>query len=214
MGNFKRTILIAFCLSNASALMYQIVWGRELGYIFGTSIYAVSTVLTSFMAGLALGSYFFGRIIDVYTDNVRFFSYLEIAIGAYGIVMIAIFKIIPYFYFFLYNLFSWNQQIFALSLFILAFISLIIPTTLMGGTFPVISKIYNSEIKKIGKDIGIVYSADTIGASIGIIAGGFILVPLWGLSKTAITAALINISLGIFILKQLTRKEEEKHVRS
>lgn len=210
MGNFKRTILIAFCFSNASALMYQIVWGRELGYIFGTSMYAVSTVLTSFMAGLALGSYFFGRIIDGYKDKVKFFSYLEIAIGAYGIAMIAIFKIIPYFYLFLYDLFSWNQQIFVISQFVLAFISLIIPTTLMGGTFPVISKIYNSEIKKIGRDIGIVYSADTIGASIGIITAGFVLMPLWGLSKTAIIAALINIFLGIFILKQLTGKEMGK----
>lgn len=206
MDNFKRTILVAFCLSNTSALMYQIVWGRELGYIFGTSMYAISTVLTSFMAGLALGSYFFGRIIDGYKDKVRFFSYLEIAIGAYGIAMIGIFNIIRYFYLFLYDLFSWNQQIFVLSLFVLAFISLIIPTTLMGGTFPVISKIYNSEINKIGKDIGIVYSADTIGASIGIIGGGFVLLPLWGLSKTAIIAALINIFLGIFILSRSTGK--------
>lgn len=213
MGNFKRTILIAFCFSNASALIYQIVWGRELGYVFGTSMYAVSTVLTSFMAGLALGSYFFGRIIDVYKDKVRFFSYLEIAIGVYGIAMIAILKIIPHFYLFLYDLFSWNRQIFVLSQFILAFISLIIPTTLMGGTFPVISKIYNSEIKKIGNDIGIVYGADTIGAAIGIIAGGFVLLPLWGLSRTAITAALMNIFLGIYLLNRLTG-EEEKCVKS
>jgi len=214
MGNSKRAILLAFCLSNASALMYQIVWGRELGYIFGTSMYAISTVLTSFMAGLALGSYFFGKIIDGYNDKVRFFSYLEIAIGAYGIAMIAIFRIIHYLYLFLYDLFSWNQQIFVLSLFMLAFISLIVPTTLMGGTFPVISKIYNSEIKKIGKDIGIVYSADTVGASIGIIAGGFVLLPLWGLSKTAMIAALMNIFLGIFILNRLTGKEGGKYVKS
>lgn len=214
MGNFKRTILIAFCLSNTSALMYQIVWGRELGYIFGTSMYAISTVLTSFMAGLALGSYFLGKMIDSCKDKIRFFSYLEIAIGIYGIAMIGIFKIIRYLYLFLYDLFSWNQQIFVLSLFVLAFISLIIPTTLMGGTFPVISKIYNNEIKKIGNDIGIVYSADTIGASIGVIAGGFVLLPLWGLSKTAIAAALINIFLGIFILRRLTGKEGEKYVRS
>jgi spermidine synthase len=166
------------------------------------------------MAGLALGSYFFGRIIDGHKDKIRFFSYLEIAIGAYGIAMIAIFKIIPYFYLFLYDLFSWNQHIFVLSLFMLAFISLIIPTTLMGGTFPVISKIYNTEIKRIGNDIGIVYGADTLGAGIGIIVGGFVLLPLWGLSKTAIIAALMNIFLGIFILNQLAGKEGEKYVKS
>lgn len=167
MENFRRTILAAFCLSNASAIMYQVVWGRELGYIFGTSMYAISTVLTSFMAGLALGSYYFGRVADRHKDPVKLFSYLQIFIGAYGIAMIAILKILPYFYLFLFDIFSWNRQVFMLSLFVLSFISLIIPTTLMGGTFPVIGKIYSNEIKKIGKDIGNVYSADTIGACLG-----------------------------------------------
>ncbi len=213
MANFKRTILMAFCLSNVSALMYQVVWGRELGYIFGTSMYAVSTVLTSFMAGLALGSYFLGRTADIYKDPVRLFSYLQITIGVYGIAMIAILRGIPYLYLSLYDIFSWNQQVFLLSLFILSFVSLIIPTTLMGGTFPVIAKIYNSEIKGIGKDIGIVYSADTIGACIGVILGGFVLMPLLGLSKTVIIAAILNIFLGIYILAQAAERRG-KHDKS
>lgn len=208
MVNFKITILLAFCLSNISALMYQVVWGRELGYIFGNSMYAVSTVLTSFMAGIALGSFYFGGKVDGYKDPVRLFSYIEIAVGIYGIAIIAIFKVLPYLYLFLYNLFSWNQAIFIASLFILSFFSLIIPTTLMGGTFPVISKIYNIEIRKIGKDIGVVYGADTIGACIGVILGGFVLMPLLGLSKTIIIAAMINIFIGIYILRG------GKHVKS
>lgn len=200
-GNFKRIILIAFCLSNASALMYQVVWGRDLGYIFGTSMYAVSTVLTSFMAGLAIGSYFFGKIVDHHKDPEKLFAYIEIATGIYGIGIIYLFKLMPILYLFLYDIFSWNQQIFIFSLFIMASVILIIPTTLIGGTFPVVSKIFNKELKSIGKDIGVVYGADTIGACIGIILGGFIFLPLLGLSKTIIIAAMINIFIGLFILR-------------
>ncbi len=206
MANFKRTILAGFFISNVSAIIYQVVWGRELGYVFGTSMYAVSTVLTAFMAGLALGSYFFGRLADSHKDPVRLFSYLQIATGVYGIAMIGIFKVLPYLYLSLYDVFSWNQGIFMLSLFVLAVVSLIIPTTLMGGTFPVISKIYNDEIKRIGEDIGTVYSTDTIGACTGALLGGFILMPVLGLGKTAIIAALLNIFLGIYVLKELTGK--------
>lgn len=202
-------ILLAFCLSNVTALIYQIVWGRELGYIFGTDVYAISTVLASYMAGLALGSYYFGRIIDHVKDPVKFFAYLQIAIGAYGLVIIALFKFIPYVYFFIYDIFSWNQQMFIISLFILTFILLIIPTTLIGGAFPVISRIINNEPKRIGKDIGMVYSVDTLGACIGVIIGGFILLPLLGLSNTAIIASMINIFLGIFILVLFARKTNE-----
>lgn len=199
--NFSRIILIAFCLSNVSALMYQIVWGRELGYIFGTSMYAVSTVLTSFMAGLAIGSYIFGKIVDHHKDPVKLFSYIEIATGIYGIGIIYLFKLMPTLYLFLYDIFSGNQQIFIFSLFFMASVILIIPTTLIGGTFPVVSKIFNKELKSIGKDIGVIYGADTIGACIGVILGGFILLPLLGLSKTIIIAAIINILIGIFILR-------------
>ncbi len=115
MKNVKTMILLAFCLSNVSALIYQVVWGRELGYIFGTSMYAVSAVLASFMAGLAFGSYFFGRTIDQVKNPVRFFSYLQISIGIYGLAIIAFFKFIPYLYHLLYSYFSWNQEIFIFS---------------------------------------------------------------------------------------------------
>jgi len=205
MKNVKIPLLLAFSLSNAAALIYQIVWSRELGYIFGTSMYAITTVLASFMAGLAIGSFIFGRIIDRSRDPIRLFSYLQISIGAYGLAIIALFKFIPYFYHILYDYFSWNQQIFIFSLFILSFIVLIIPTTLMGSTFPVFSKIFNKDLERIGNDIGTIYGADTIGAFLGVVLGGFILMPLLGLDKTLVFAAMINIISGIYILRILSQ---------
>jgi len=60
----EKILLIGFALSSMSALIYEVVWAKELAYVFGTSVYAISTVLTTFMLGLALGSYFIGKLAD------------------------------------------------------------------------------------------------------------------------------------------------------
>ena len=64
MRFIKPTVWLIFILSGASALIYEVIWMRQLTLVFGSTVFATSTVLTAFMAGLALGSYYFGRKID------------------------------------------------------------------------------------------------------------------------------------------------------
>ena len=61
MRHIKPIVWIIFILSGASALIYEVIWMRQLTLVFGSTVFATSTVLTAFMAGLALGSYYFGR---------------------------------------------------------------------------------------------------------------------------------------------------------
>jgi len=207
-----KILLIGFALSNMSALVYQVVWSRSLTYIFGTSVYAISTVLTCFMAGLALGSFWMGRLADK-GDALKLFAFLEIGIGIYGVLIIGIFKLLPYPYFSLYHLFH-GSFLFGLSQFGLCFIALILPTTFIGATFPVMSKLHAKKFNELhakkfnelGEKVGIVYSADTIGAAIGAFSAGFILIPLIGHSKTMVFAAIINLIVGA-IVYDLARRE-------
>ena len=78
-------LLILFFSSGFSALVYQIVWMRMFSLVFGVTTLAVSTVLTAFMAGLALGSYLAGRFVDRYKNPLRLFSYLEFGIGFFAL---------------------------------------------------------------------------------------------------------------------------------
>jgi spermidine synthase len=76
-----RVLLLCFFLSGATALVYEVVWLRMLGLVFGHTVYALTTVLAAFMAGLGLGSWFFGRRAASFRDPIRVYGILEVAIG-------------------------------------------------------------------------------------------------------------------------------------
>src|SRR6185369_15910840 len=84
-----RTAIFAglFVMSGACALTYQVVWSRLLAEIFGVTAFAVSTVLVSFMGGMALGAYWLGTRVDRSARPLRIFALLEAGIGAYGLLL-------------------------------------------------------------------------------------------------------------------------------
>ncbi len=209
MQNAKkvRNILLIFALSNMAALIYQISWTKNLSYVFGTSVYAIGTVLACFMAGLAFGSFVFGKRADRSANPVRLFAYVELALGLYALFLIPLFKLLPQPYSFFHRIFE-GSPFMNLMLFALSFHVLIIPTSLIGGTFPIMNRIY-SRIDTIGRDVGNVYSVDTVFAGAGAIIAGFVLLPALGISLTTGLAASINIIAGVYLYKaSLNRKIE------
>ncbi|MGH7770346.1 MAG: hypothetical protein ACREQP_23075, partial [Candidatus Binatia bacterium] len=79
--------LLCFFLSGAAGLIYEVVWTRMLTQIFGNTTYAIATVLAAFMAGLAIGSYSFGRIADRGKNDFLLYGILEAGVGIYGLVV-------------------------------------------------------------------------------------------------------------------------------
>ena len=202
--NMKKMLLIAFALSGMTALIYEVVWSRPLQLIFGSTIYAVSTILTTFFMGFALGAYIFRNLADRIKSPVKMFALLELGIGLYGLVILYLFKIMPVIYLSLAEIpgIQFIQ-------FLVLFLILIIPTTLFGATWPVVNKIY-IDSKNLGKDAGKLYSFNSLGAFLGSIGTGFILIPLLGIKATSLFAALINIIIAIIIfifLKKGVRNE-------
>src|SRR5437868_9696223 len=88
-------VLFCFFASGTSGLVYQVVWVRELVLVFGATTFAISTVLTAFMGGLALGSFYFGRRSAAVADPLRLYAMLEIGIGVYGLAVPFIFAALP-----------------------------------------------------------------------------------------------------------------------
>lgn len=200
-------ILLCFFASGMSGLVYQVVWVRELVLVFGATTFAVSTVLTAFMGGLALGSFYFGRRSEKITRPLRLYGLLEIGIGAYGLAVPFIFAVLPSIY---HPLWQWLQlSFFTLSIvrFLFATLVLILPTALMGATLPILSSYYARDSRRIGLRVGSLYSLNTFGAVFGAAATGFLLIPMLGMHATTATAAAINIILGCVAIK-LSRTEE------
>jgi spermidine synthase len=206
-------ILLCFFASGMSGLVYQVVWVRELVLVFGATTFAVSTVLTAFMGGLALGSYYFGKRSSSVARPLRLYGLLELGIGVYGLLVPLIFATMPPVYHFLWR---WLQlSFFALSLvrFVFAAAVLIVPTALMGATLPVLSAYYARDIARIGLKVGSLYAVNTFGAVVGAAATGFVLIPLLGMTATTATAAAINLLLGFVSLRldRLDQTQTAKH---
>ena len=170
----RQTVAIIFFLSGASGLIYQIIWTRQLTLLFGSTVLAISTVLTAFMAGLALGSVYFGKLADRHSSPMRLYAILEILIGVYALIFPLFLLILKASYILIYR--SFNAEFYSLTLvrFAISFLIVLIPTTLMGGTLPTISKFVVKEIGNRGRRIGFFYAVNTFGAAIGTIATGFI----------------------------------------
>jgi spermidine synthase len=194
-------VLLCFFASGTSGLIYQVVWVRELVLVFGATTFAVSTVLTAFMGGLALGSFYFGRRSESLHRPLRLYGLLEIGIGIYGLAVPFIFAALPVVY---HPIWRWLQlSFFTLSLvrFIFAALVLILPTALMGATLPVLASYYARDARRIGLRVGSLYALNTFGAVIGAAVTGFALIPLLGMHATTATAAAINITLGLVALR-------------
>ena len=203
-------ILLCFFASGVSGLVYQVVWVRELVLVFGATTFAVSTVLTAFMGGLALGSYYFGRRSETVARPLRLYGLLEIGIGVYGLAVPLIFAALPSVY---HSFWRWQLSFFALSIvrFVFATLVLIVPTALMGATLPVLSSFYARDIGRIGLRVGSLYALNTFGAVLGAAATGFVLIPALGMNAATTTAATMNILLGAVALTVSRSAERTPH---
>lgn len=197
----KKLLLLGFTLSGMSSFIYEIVWIRQLQTIFGSTIYAVSTLLTSFMFGFALGSYFFKDIADKSKHPALMFAGLELGIGLYGILIIPLFKLLPSIYL---NLLEISGIEFFQ--FFLAFVVLLIPAVLFGATWPVLSRSYSS-LENIGEDVGKLYSFNSLGCAFGSLSAGFLLIPLFGIERTSLLVAFLNILIAIMVFTYFRKNE-------
>jgi spermidine synthase len=195
-GSTKSVVLALFFLSGACTLIYQVVWTRMLVPVFGTSVFAISTVLTAFMAGLALGSFYFGRVADKKVNALRLYAFLELGIGAFALVFPLVLLGLDEIYTFLYRHLDSSHYTFALCRFLLCFVVLLVPTTLMGATLPVLSRFAVRSMEQIGWSIGGLYAVNTFGATCGCFAAAFVLLEHLGVSATTYVAAGGNLFIA------------------
>jgi spermidine synthase len=201
--NFQKNLFILlFFLSGFCNLMYEIVWARMLNLVFGVTVFAVSAVLASFMLGLAAGAIGFGRIADSVKNRIVLFSLLH---GGIGLSTIAILLVFPWFqdaYLFINKIIHPDFYIMRVLLFFLSLVLLIIPTIFMGATFPVAGKIYaNGQEENLGRDIGSIYSANTLGSVLGCIMTVFFILGTAGMKGTVYLAAFVDLMIGLVALK-------------
>ncbi|MBU1701265.1 MAG: fused MFS/spermidine synthase [Candidatus Eisenbacteria bacterium] len=203
-------ILILFLFSGAAGLIYQVAWTRLLTLIFGSTVFAVSAVLTAFMGGLGLGSYIFGRLADRDIRILRLYGILEFAIGFYALLFgplrhfieVAIVAISQ----------NWGLGFTPLTAFkfVFAVLLLLIPTVCMGATLPLLSRFLIRSMRLASREVAYLYSLNTTGAMLGTVLTGFFLIPLFGLKITLLIAVALNILVGSTALLMGQREKPHK----
>lgn len=205
-------ILSLFFITGAVGLAFEVLWIRILVNVFGATVYAVSTVISSFFAGLALGSHLFGKIGERIRNPLRMYGALEFCVGVSALITLFILSHMNAVWAAVYSVVGQNPLLYALTRFALCFIILLLPTTLMGGTLPVLSKYFVRNLKSLGWNLGLIYSINTFGALVGCFLVGFVLIEAVGVRHTLYGGVACNmfVALTAFLISMRKKESGEK----
>lgn len=176
--------------SGSAALIYQVLWIKQLSLVVGIEVYAITTGISAFFAGLALGGLAFGRWADRLSRPVFLYGLLELLIAVLGIGSTLLLGMAA-------SPFVWLEQRVGLLAWVLPFALIGIPAFLMGGTLPVLVRALAPQVERLGRTGGSLYAANTAGAIAGTLLSAFVLLPALGLQGTAYAAAALNLVAAI-----------------
>jgi len=192
-------LYVIFFISGFCGLCYEVIWGKEFHLILGHTTYAVSAVLTAFMAGLALGSYLIGKKADGAYSSMRLYAILELGIGFCGLFFMRAIELYKQIYIFMFPYISGPSSEFAFK-FVSSLLMIIIPTTLMGATFPVMAKIIIDNVESRGYSVGLIYFLNSVGGAFGCIFCGFYMLFEFGTEYSISIVCSLNIFCGLAVL--------------
>jgi spermidine synthase len=189
-------VTVIFFASGAASLILQVVWFKQLQFVLGSTTLSVSVTVASFFFGLSIGSAFGGRVADVVTRPLRLYGFLELTLAPVSFAVTA----------FLSHWSTWAGSMSpmlnlnsAARLPLIVFLSLAtlsLPTILMGATLPFLVRFLVRSQTELANQIGLLYGFNTLGAAIGTLAGGFVLIGLLGLTGSSLFASIVYACVG------------------
>ncbi|HEX7191420.1 MAG TPA: fused MFS/spermidine synthase [Thermoanaerobaculia bacterium] len=200
----RRVLLSVFFASGISALLYQIVWLKYLGLIFGNTVYAAATLIAVFLGGLGIGAFIFSRVFRA-RPALLVYAATEALIGLIGAFSPNGFELLNRAYIAAFPAVHQSALLLTLVRGALAATFLLPPTILMGGTLPLLVRWFTGEHEGSGTAISALYAVNTLGATAGVALAGFVLIPRVGLLATIFTAVILNFTLAI-VATLLTRQ--------
>ncbi len=191
---------LLFFLSGVAALIYQVAWVRSFSLIFGGSHLAVTTVLSVFMGGLALGARILGKERWNKGRPLALYGGLELGVGGSALLCMGLLHIYPWIYPPLAHLAGDNRVVLSLVRVVFAVGAMLLPATLMGGTLPVLARLATGYHIGRGRRLAALYGLNTLGAMTGAWLSGFVLLQTLGVQNTVRTAVAINVLVGVAAL--------------
>ena len=192
-----RAYSLFFFLSGATGLVYELLWVRVLYQTFGSTIQSITTVVAAYMGGLGLGAWLLGRRADRDPRPAALYGMLEIAIAVFGLISPLVLGVAHRLYLGIAGALQLTGATSVALRFGLALVVLLVPTTLMGGTLPVLTRTFmGSDRGQLKRSLGLLYGLNTLGAVVGTALAGFFLIELVGIRASLWGTAAVNLALG------------------
>jgi spermidine synthase len=191
----KSSPYILILLSGFTCLVFQLLWMRQLGLLFGNTAHATAMTLAVFFAGLALGSWFWGGKAATSRNPMLAFAGLEIGIAFTALLYFLVIALFHAIYPAIYQNMPSPPFRFAIKV-LLACLLIMPPSFLMGGTVPMMGQALIRHRDAFGRRAAGLYAVNTIGAAFGAFATGFFLVRIMGFTWTCITAICITCAIA------------------
>jgi spermidine synthase len=192
----RRLLLACLFASGFTGLVYEVLWTRWFGLVFGTMAVSVSAVLAAFFLGIAVGSYLIARRLPAVRRPLLFYAMLEGAIALFGAASCFVIRLLP----------AVEGGFEGLPLaeltairFSLALVVLLVPTAAMGATLPVMLTGLARSREEAGRQTAIVYGINTLGAVAGAYAASFWLLLLLGSTRTLVVTVSLNVVVATFV---------------
>ena len=194
------TALSCLFLSGAASLFYEVCWIRKAGLFFGSTTFALATVLAVFFLGLAIGSALAGRLSTSLHRPLRIYGIVELVIAVLGLASNALLDVADDGYGMLYRWADGSAPWIALARLVLVAAVILVPTVLMGTTVPLLARAIIRRHHSLGFAAGGLYGINALGAAAGAALAGFVILPVLGLAATIYLGAGLNILCGVAML--------------
>jgi spermidine synthase len=195
-------ILAIAALTGAASFMYEVGWIRMLSLVMGSATHSFELMLSAFILGLALGSFWIRTRLDSFGDPIRVLAYIQLAMAFAAACTIPLYN----------HVFSWmawmmgalerseaGYGLYLLFSHVLALCVMLPATVLAGMTLPLLTKILLRS-QSGTQSVGYVYAANTVGAIMGILVGGFWIMPTLGLKNVVAAGAIVDAMVGIMLI--------------
>ncbi len=197
-----RVVLFGLGISGFTSFAYEIYWTRSLVFILGNSTYALTTMLSAFLTGIALGSYLVRFAIDRFRDRVAIFGWIQVLLGVLSALALPTLFAIG-------DPQSMSRTLLGISAdpiplvlsgFGVSFLVMLVPAALIGATFPLVGHLAVRKLSQTGASVGRVYAINTLGNVLGALLPGVFLLGWLGIQRGILSMAVLNVTLGIAIL--------------
>jgi spermidine synthase len=195
-------LLLLLAGSGCAALIYEIVWFQLLQLVIGSSAVSLGLLLAAYMGGLCLGSAAFARLVSARQHPLRVYAWLELGIGAFGIIALFGVPIVGRLY-----VATAVSGLFGMVLRgVVAAACLLPPTVLMGCSYPAIAR-WVAAAPGRPTSLGLLYSANIAGAVIGCGAAGFYLLRVYDMAIATYAAAAVNCAVALLAFALAARAQ-------